>query len=215
MLLGFLLVPTVGLVGDIVTEGAFRSTKGSEAGAPLVVNSTDMVANLNADMVDGVEGTNLYTKAEVDAMFASIAVEVEPRKYYLTELTYDGDEADDACGAGYHMAALYEIAHPTSLQYEMSPPGGALTYGDSGSGPPSGMWGWIRTGFVPQDVASVGTSNCSGWTSNASGQSGTAVILPTTWSNPLGDAQVLIWGAPWAAGIHPCDADKNVWCIED
>ena len=58
-----LLVPAMGLVGDIVTdgdvvaEGTFRSSLAS--GAPLDVASTDMVPNLNADMVDGVEGADL------------------------------------------------------------------------------------------------------------------------------------------------------------
>jgi hypothetical protein len=69
VLLGVLLVPTMGLVGDIVTDGKFKSTQPS--GAPLEVASDDMVANLNADMVDGVEGTNLYTKAEVDTLVAA------------------------------------------------------------------------------------------------------------------------------------------------
>jgi hypothetical protein len=69
VLLGVLLVPTVGLVGDIVTDGKFEST--TSAGAPFDVASDDMVLNLNADMVDGVEGTDLYTKAEVDVLVAA------------------------------------------------------------------------------------------------------------------------------------------------
>jgi hypothetical protein len=68
VLLGVLLVPTVGLVGDIVTDGQFKSTRTTGAGPPIEVVSEAMVANLNADMVDGVEGTDLYTQAEVDAL---------------------------------------------------------------------------------------------------------------------------------------------------
>jgi hypothetical protein len=57
VLIGVLLVPTVGLVGDVVSDGKFKSTMST--GAPLDVASTDMVPNLNADMVDGVEGADL------------------------------------------------------------------------------------------------------------------------------------------------------------
>jgi hypothetical protein len=75
VLLGVLLVPTLGLVGDIVTDGTFVSTA-VPGTAPLQVESTDRVDNLNADMVDGISeemlylAAELYTKWEVDALVA-------------------------------------------------------------------------------------------------------------------------------------------------
>lgn len=46
--------------GDIQTDGAFVST--ATSGPPLVVSSSDLVTNLNADMVDGLHATDLATK---------------------------------------------------------------------------------------------------------------------------------------------------------
>lgn len=46
--------------GDIQTDGALVST--ATSGPPLVVSSSDLVANLNADTVDGLHATDLATK---------------------------------------------------------------------------------------------------------------------------------------------------------
>ena len=73
-LLVILVVPTVGFAGDIQTDGKLKSTLSS--GAPLEVASADMVLDLNADMVDGVHGTEIYTKAEADSLVAA-AVDAE------------------------------------------------------------------------------------------------------------------------------------------
>ena len=93
VLLGVLLVPTVGLVGDIVTDGKSKSTQSSfSLEPPLEVDSPVMVENLNADMVDGVEGTDLYTKAEVDALVAAVTDACAPRQYYLTSASHPTGE---------------------------------------------------------------------------------------------------------------------------
>jgi hypothetical protein len=68
-LLGVLLIPTMSFAGDIVTDGRLKST--APTGPPLEVASEVMVLNLNADMVDGVEGTDLYARAEIDAKVAA------------------------------------------------------------------------------------------------------------------------------------------------
>ena len=121
VLLGVLLVPTVGLVGDIVTDGKFKSTVST--GAPLEVASPDMVVNLNADRVDGLEASDFatasdtYTKAEVDAMLASAVMSARPKRYYLTDSTHNGADADVACGDGSHMASLWELSDPSNLRY--------------------------------------------------------------------------------------------------
>jgi hypothetical protein len=214
VLLGVLLVPTVGLVGDIVTDGGFKSTMST--GAPLEVASAEMVANLNADMVDGVEGTDLYTRAEVDSLVAAAVAEASPREYYLSSTSVAGDGAESACGGGFHMAALYEIANPSNLKYASTHPD-AVTWGDSGTGPPTGVWGWIRTGYIDASSGEnlPGTANCLGWTSNSEAEFGTGVILPIEWSDPIQSSRVLVWGTPWAAVPHGCDAPRGVWCVED
>ena len=104
VLLGVLLVANVGFAGDIVTDGKFKSTQAS--GAPLEVASDDMVLNLNADMVDGVEGTDIYTKAEVDAAVAAAGAADSRRWFYVTPGVVDnGANALTACDAGFHMAS--------------------------------------------------------------------------------------------------------------
>lgn len=51
---------TPAAAGDIQTDGAFVST--ATSGPPLVVSSSDLVTNLNADMVDGLHSADLATK---------------------------------------------------------------------------------------------------------------------------------------------------------
>lgn len=214
---GVLIVAVVVLGGDIVTDGAFTSSKGDGTGPPLVVQSRDMVANLNADQVDGVEGTDLYTKAEVDALVAAAVITAGSREYYLTDTAVTGDGAEGACGAGFHMAALYEIADPSNLSYASAHPD-AVTWGDSGTGPPTGAWGWIRTGYiewVDQAENLAGTANCEGWTSNSVEHVGTGVMLPIEWADPIQSSRVLIWGTPWVAVPHACNGPRSVWCVAD
>ncbi|HHO47724.1 MAG TPA: hypothetical protein ENN06_04615 [Desulfobacteraceae bacterium] len=56
--------------------------------------------------------------------------------FYLTAANYHTNEALTACGAGYHMASLWEILNVTNLVYEYDNPA-AYTKADSGYGPPS------------------------------------------------------------------------------
>jgi hypothetical protein len=64
--------------------------------------------------------------------------------YYLTNGTFSGANADDACGAGFHMASLWEISDPSNLRYAYDR-GDALQGADTEYGAPSDFWGWIRT----------------------------------------------------------------------
>jgi hypothetical protein len=212
VLLGVLLVPTVGLVGDVVTDGTFKSTLSS--GAPLEVSSSDMVVNLNADMVDGVEGTDLYTKAEVDALLADVLAAVAPREFYLTALPdYDGDEALGACSTGFHMASLWEIADLSNLRYAYDHPD-AFFRDDAGHGPPTMALGWIRTGYVSSGDPYAGEGNCDGWTVDSGLNSGTVAYIPSRWADPSG-GNALVWGTPWASYSDGCEWWYSVWCVED
>ena len=218
MLLAILLVPSLGLVGDIVTDGdvvadgALKSAM--PTGAPLEVSSTTMVANLNADMVDGVEGTDIYTKAEVDGLLATAMTAAASKSYYLSSASAQGSGAMAACAAGYHMASLWEIADPSSLQYADDEPA-AATCADGGAGPPAFIWAWVRTGANTEASPQPGYVQCQLWTSNSDADLGTAVTLPPYWPDPTIGGFTLVSGTPWIARAMPCDHTLKVWCVED
>lgn len=213
VVLGVLLVPTVGLVGDIVTDGQFKSTLG-RGSPPLEVASPDMVVNLNADMVDGIEGADLYTKAQVDALLASVAVECAPRRFYITNDLHTGAEAASACDSGFHFANLYEIAQPSGLRYAYDH-ANASTSGDSGQGPPTDAGGWIRTGNSAGNGGGFGSANCWSYTSVAPTDSGTIVAVNPHWDGVISPGTALVQDLPWLGTTYPCNLSWKVWCVED
>src|SRR5258708_6276766 len=75
-------------------------------------------------------------------------------KYYLTRGTFQGNAVLTACAGGYHPASLWEIRDTSNLQYDTSR---GVTQADSGSGPPSEAWGWIRTGSSSNSTGDIGT----------------------------------------------------------
>ena len=146
------------------------------------------------------------------------------RRFYLTKLDeYDGNEADGTgvCGSGFHFASLFEILDVTSLQYDS---GRGQTRLDSGLGPPSGLSGWVRTGYVSagdpvnnNSLGDGGLRNCDAWTTFAQERDGTVAALTHCWQEgadcgidpEYGIAQ---W---WRAFERTCDVDSRVWCVED
>ena len=133
------------------------------------------------------------------------------RQYYLTPTSsYNGANARSACAAGYHMASLFEILDPTDLDYNST-----LGYNnaDSGGGPPAGVNGWIRTGFVASPPSgtiqnpAAGWLNCTGYTST--GNYGTVVFLSTQWTTTAPRS------GPWAGAYQTCTTSTKVWCVED
>ena len=135
--------------------------------------------------------------------------DLRPRQFYLTQTPYNGAEALTACAVGYHMASLWEIHDPTNLRYNRAL--GAITE-DSGFGPPSLQFGWIRTGTHPSsNISSIpGRANCSAWTSDSLAQDGTKAELPDTWNSPAG---LLV--APWIVSTAACGSGVPVWCVQD
>ena len=131
------------------------------------------------------------------------------RKFYLTTGTFDGAGALNACDKKFRMASLYEIFDTSNLAYDTDR---GQTAADSGEGPPSGVNGWIRTGFSSNNVDGPGQANCSAWTSSTDGELGTAVRLREEW---LADAGLI---SPWKAaegGEQPqCDDSLPVWCVQ-
>jgi hypothetical protein len=215
VLIGILLVPTVGLVGDIVTDGQFKSTL-ERGQPPLEVASPDMVVNLNADQVDGLDASafaltsDTYSKTEVEALIAAASAADSRRAFYVTTTVHDGDEASGACDSGFHMASIWEILDPSNLRYDT---GRGITRSDSGSGAPQSVVGWIRTGNTASTSNTPGIGNCDGWSDDSSGSSGTYALLPDPGSLSWGATAIRI--SPWTAVAWFCSEELQVWCVED
>ncbi|MFC1879194.1 hypothetical protein ACFLZW_04715 [Chloroflexota bacterium] len=127
------------------------------------------------------------------------------RQYYLSFSTAGSGSqvADNLCSSGYHVASLWEIMDTSNLEYSQSI---GTVPGDGGGGPPTGIVGWVRTGYEPSTANTPGEANCSGWTSINSGHFGTTLKLTDDWSSGY---------AGWEAGTDTCNYVWNVWCIED
>ncbi len=125
---------------------------------------------------------------------------------YLTTLNYYPNTAKTACAPGYHMASLWELYDISNLTYDYANPL-AYTKADSGSGPPSGWYGWVRTGYESLGSATAGTGNCLNWTSADPASYGVSVRLSTAWETAPGDI------GPWDATSFTCSLVGPVWCV--
>jgi hypothetical protein len=135
------------------------------------------------------------------------------RRFYLTLSGVSGASALNRCGAGFHMASLYEIMDPTQLRYSYFYD--STTGDDSGLGPPSdnifGAYGWIRTGARSSGGnTGPGLSNCESWTTNDATKYGTIVQLRKSWNSTPNQ-----YISPWEAFTNSCDKFQKVWCVED
>ena len=81
---------------------------------------------------------------------------------------------------------------------------------DTGSGPPNGGAGWIRSGNVTSNSVIAGFGNCLTWTSNLVGDSGTIVTMTGVGWN---SAPTLV--SPWSAYASTCNMPRPVWCVEN
>lgn len=128
------------------------------------------------------------------------------RKFYLTQNEFTGSQALTACAEKYHMASLWEIFELSTLRYDTQ--NGSVT-DDSGSGPPSGTQGWVRTGFGASNsnLSPPGISNCNAWTTDAG--EGTLVFLDAAWANPSFPV------SPWRGATSACIDPSPVWCVQD
>ena len=144
-------------------------------------------------------------EAAASAPRSSAAGSTGMRRYYQTNVTYAGADADTACAPGYHMASLWEILDPSALKYDV---GLGEHQADSGQGPPSGYVGWVRTGWNSSDLSTAGMGNCNGWSSNSSSDHGTGISLSINW-----DAPQAIYA--WDVTTMTCSMETDVWCVED
>lgn len=128
----------------------------------------------------------------------------EQKRYYLTQAFKNASEATTACANGFHMAALFEIRDTSSWRYDEVL---GFTNGDSGSGPPNGHSGWVRTGGFTSS-----SGNCNGWTSDANPDTGVVarLPLPSMWVTTAETT------APLRTTLNvTCTAPQRVWCAED
>ena len=135
---------------------------------------------------------------------------VPKRRYYITSEYYAADEVLTACAAGFHAASLWEIYDTTTLHYDRTL--GIATSADQGSGPPTDLGGWIRTGhhnfLDPPEIP--GQMSCNAWRSTSGDDKGTVVWLGSWW-----DAEPVESSSPWIATLWQCDLHQSVWCVED
>jgi hypothetical protein len=128
--------------------------------------------------------------------------------FYLTNSSYSTIQTLNACASGYHMASLWEILDVSNLIYDMDHPA-AHTKADSGYGPPSGWYGWVRTGGASSNSSTTGTGNCLNWSSTASDVYGVAIRLAFEWEAAPGDIST------WDATSFACSFYGPVWCVKD
>ena len=128
------------------------------------------------------------------------------KSFYLTVTDHDGAETPFACVPRFHMASIYEILEPTGLIYDSNL---GVVQDDSGSGPPSLAFGWIRTGGVARGALTPFEANCDAYQSNTPSMDGTLGFL----SDP-GQGGTRI-GSAWGGTIDSCDMPNPVWCVSD
>jgi hypothetical protein len=135
------------------------------------------------------------------------------RKFYLTQDIFTGSQVLTACAKGYHMASLWEIFDTSNLSYNTNL---GFISDDSGSGPPAGIQGWIRTGGSSNsDVTQPGVDNCDAWTKDTDTDLGTVVELEQGWAHEFpGDNPTTII-SPWGTENTLCFEPLQVWCVQD
>ena len=176
---------------------------GSRKRASLLLTSLVCVLIAAAALLafDRVEGTQPIAPTDF--------VPSQPgRHVYLTNFDRTPDQALTACSEGYHMASIWELADISNLIYDYKHPD-AYTKADSGKGPPSYWYGWVRTGYDITGANTAGTGNCLNWTSTLRTNYGTIARLTNTWDTPTGAL------SPWEADTWYCGGIAPVWCVGD
>jgi hypothetical protein len=143
----------------------------SSAGGVLVIN-INLTRRLTAFLAGGMLlaaflGFLAWDQGEVTASApqAPLASSTGMRQFYQTKDVYTTIQAGvGVCADGYHFASIWELLDPSNLEYNTT---FGRTDDDSGQGPPSTGWGWVRTGNVSSSDTTVGTGNCDNWTSDS------------------------------------------------
>jgi hypothetical protein len=137
------------------------------------------------------------------------------KRYYLSGNRVNGKEVTKACREGFHTASLWELYDTSNLRYAAEFGEAALGL-DKGSGPPTGFFGWVRTGWSVEaggaDSSVPGRAHCLLWTSDSSSRHGTKIRLTNDWRKKLPPLSRI---GPWDAEAQTCEKRDRVWCIED
>ena len=149
-------------------------------------------------------------------MFTSDAqTRCELKRYYLSGNMVTGKDVTKACREGFHTASLWELFDTSNLRYAAEFGEAALGL-DKGSGPPTGFYGWVRTGWSAEaggaDSGIPGRAHCLLWTSDSSSRHGTKIRLTNDWRKKLPPLSRI---GPWDAVAQSCDRRDRVWCIEN
>ena len=132
------------------------------------------------------------------------------RKFYITSADYSASQALSICAEGYHFASLWELLDTSNLMYAHDL-GVVWPAGDLGSGPPSEMAGWVRTGYESESDSGIpGRDNCSNWTTQDSSFGGTTAKLRSNWTAAAG-----YYFHGWEVFVVDCSQEQGVWCVED
>lgn len=157
-------------------------------------------------IVETTSGGYMFPDGTVQTTAAAVT---QPRRVYLTDAAFPGNTALTACTeAGFHMASIWEVLEPASLEYakELT---GAETDLDLGEGLAAGRAGWIRTGAgISSGNPVAGQANCDAWTAGSG--FGTTVLLGGNWT----DISTGLF-SPWRAATQDCSNSQRVWCVED
>ena len=140
---------------------------------------------------------------------------VKPKMYYLTRDPVNGDQAEDACSTGFHMANLFEILDTSNLQYATGLPDAfsdIVSIDDQRAGPAVIDFGWVRTGYAstpdptrdPYDGL-----NCNNESKSTDAEWGTVARL---YDNVAASQMNSEWVGVCA---RPCDQAYQVWCVEN
>jgi hypothetical protein len=130
------------------------------------------------------------------------------RQYYRTWDSYTPtlEYLNTACAQGYHFASIWELLDPSNLEYNNTLGWNEL---DSGEGPPTWRYGWIRTGYNSAGQTGIdGQDNCNAWTSDAVEDRGTQASLSWQWGSK---EELHVWHFDW----NTCSIRYPVWCVED
>jgi hypothetical protein len=199
------------------------------------MNGARVAALCSATFVVGIVFSQIVSRHSTLPTSRTVRADTAPiwvaRGFYLTKNLFPPSGALKACASpGYHMASLWEISDVSTLKYDTQL---GFTLPDSGSGPPAGRSGWIRTGSsASKGAMTPGQANCNGWTDDALGDWGSAVYLNSDWTyatlnttttqGRATDTPILPWlnqydvPQPAPGGrAQSCSAQMQVWCVQD
>ncbi len=126
----------------------------------------------------------------------------EQKRFYLTKTFHQGDTVLTACLFGFHTASHTELQDLANYVYDYVL---GFTTGDSGSGAPAVISGWVRGGTLIFNY-------CDEWNTTSTSTSGLVNRLYP--SGLLEAGTVANPSHLWVAELENCESSNKVWCVE-